>query len=179
MQTQVQCYTGQLERVWVPVLLPWHGRLKRRLYRIERSDAIIDHLVAEGTRFWEEHVLPKRPPEGISGSVEVWKRVIRTPNTTATVPEELVSRWESAKAAASEAEKAKDAAFAELLAHVGDADAFEWGAEDGTFYTYFSYSREMIDGKRLKEELPGIASQYLKLSSYRTAYRKSPRGKRG
>ena len=78
---------------------------------------------------------------------------------------------------------ASRSAFAELLAHVGDADAFEWGAEDGTFYTYFEYQQERIDSKRLREELPGVASQYLSTTPYRAAYRrrpkKSPRGKRG
>lgn len=174
-QTQVQCLTGGLERVYVPVMLPWHGRLSRRLYKVERSESVIAHVRAVGEAFWRDHVLAKVPPAGVSGSIEVWKRIVREPNSIATVPAELVERWEACKLAEREAEKAKDAAFVELLAQVGEAEAWEWGAEDGTFYTYYAYVREIVDGKRLKAERPDIAEQYVKESVYRTAYRKSPK----
>ena len=50
-----------------------------------------------------------------------------------------------------------------------------WGAEDGTFYSYYAYVRELVDGKRLKAERPEVAVEYLKESVYRTPYRKSPK----
>lgn len=175
VQTQHQCMTGDLERVYVPVMLPWHGRLSRRLYKVERSEAVISHIRATGEAFWRDHVLAKVPPVGVTGSIEVWKRIVREPNSIATVPAELVEKWEAWKLAEREAEKAKEAAFVELLAQVGDAEAWEWGAEDGTFYTYYAYVRELVDSKRLKAERPDVAAEYLKESVYRTAYRKSPK----
>lgn len=181
VQAQHQMYTGNLPRVHVPVMLPWHGRLSRRLYRVERSEKIIAAIVEAGERFWEDHVLRRRPPEGVTGDVELFKRIVRQPGLVAQVPAELVLEWEAAKQLAGQAKKDVEQRFAALLARVGEADAWEWGDPDGLYYTYFEYEAHDLDERRLKVEEPELVSRYLKPRKYRTPYRRNPKtpGRKG
>lgn len=146
LQAQHQCYTGDLERVWVPVMLPFRGRLARRLYKVERSEILIAAILEAGMRFWHGHVLPRIPPPAVYGEVEIFKRVVREVGRVAMIPAELVETWESAKKAVRQAETLKDVAYANVLAAVGDAEAWEWGDPDGRWYSYYGYPQRRPDG---------------------------------
>lgn len=145
LQCQHQCYTGNLQRVWVPVMLPFRGRLARRLYKVERSEVLIAAILEIGVRFWTEHVLPKIPPPAVFGEVEIFKRIVREVGRVATVPAELVETWETAKRAAKQAETVRDVAYANVLAAVGDAEAWEWGDPEGRWYSYYAYPQTRAD----------------------------------
>jgi hypothetical protein len=145
-QCQHQCYTGDLDRVWVPVMLPFRGRLARKLYKVERSEKIIAAILEVGRTFWHNHVLPRIPPAAELGAVEVelFKRVERAIGRIAKVPAELVETWEAFKAAEKEVVTGKDLAFANLLAAVGDGEGWEWD-DSGRYYTYSEYARTGVD----------------------------------
>jgi hypothetical protein len=147
-------------------------------------------------------VLPRIPPPAELGAVEVelFKRVDRAIGRIVKVAPELVETWEAAKAEEKAAVTAKDLAFANLLAAVGDGEGWEWD-DSGRYYTYSEYSRTGVDRDAVEKllsrmdanlgglpleiqgaVLAGIAEpgegldsvEYLKSSTYRTPYLRKP-----
>lgn len=172
LQCQQQIHTGELAEVHVPVWLPSYGRMKPQLFRVERSEGLIAYLIEKGMEFWEQHVIPRIPPPAEFGELEIIKRIKRQPEKLVSVSDALVIEWELAKKAVKAAEKEKDRKWADLLAAVGDGDAWEWG-EDGAHYTYYEYPRHTLDSKALKRDHPEIFEVYGKETRYRTPYRRS------
>lgn len=124
-------------RCHVPVLLGGSGF---RLYDIRRDAHVADVIVAMARTFWTENVLGDTPVRGSSATLEVVKRLRKQPEKICAIDPQIIQRWLDAKAMKSEAEKNADAAMAEVLAALGDAEAAMCG--DLGAITYLQQTRK-------------------------------------
>lgn len=128
----------QCRKAFVPVLLPGYRSLDFRMYIVNRDDDLAEMIAARGIQFFEVHVRMDLQPADFKPSLEVLKRMKRTPGKVVSVAADLVDRVTVLRAAANQAEKDKKAAEAELLATMGDAD----GADtDRATITYLETKR--------------------------------------
>lgn len=140
----VQVHTEMLcsgtDAAIIAVLLGGMGPLKFRMFRVERDDEMtrdVAHL-AEG--FWTKNVLGKVQPAGGPPSLDVLRRVRRIPKSTVPIDGELVAAWQQARSerlaaekAAKQIKEAEDAALAQILTNMGDAEAGECPAGTLTY----------------------------------------------
>lgn len=125
-QTQVQHYMGLvpcLRFADVAVLNLGHKHFE--IYRVERDQAVIDHIRAYLTEWWHRHVelgeVPKPTCEGDCKAL--WARSCpgKSVEATASIRQKLFE-YNAAKRAADEAVAAADALKDALLADMGDAE---------------------------------------------------------
>lgn len=121
-QTHHSMYVKGAVLAWVPVFFRAYVA-EPRMYRVERNDELVEVVVERGMKFWNEHVIPRIPPEGVTPSLEIAKRIQRVPNVITDVPDALVEAWGQAKADANAGEKRKKSAEAALRAAIGEAEA--------------------------------------------------------
>lgn len=113
---------SQCRKAWMPVLLPGYRSLDFRMYLVNRDDDLAEMIAAKGIQFIESFVRLNIEPPAFRPSLEVLKRIRRTPNKIISVPPGLVDRVTVLRAVASQADKDKKAAEAELLAAMADAE---------------------------------------------------------
>jgi putative phage-type endonuclease len=150
-QAQQQMYCAKTEETVVSAfIIGRRGEFK--LYRAERNDALIKHLVVEGTRFMEEHVLKGIPPEKVEPSLETMKRLRREPASEIDFDEEGAALWaslEKAKEEFSHWETTKEQRQAALLAKFGTAESAR--LPDGRLLTYLKQKgAKRIDADQLR-----------------------------
>ncbi len=172
LQCQHQMYVSDLAVVWVPALIGGRGFC---LYKIERNDRIIARLSERADQFWFDHVVRLVPPPESVPSLEIARRIARQPNKTVQLTAPTVQAWLDAKAAAKDAEKARDAAEAVMLAYMGDAEAADTPLGQVTF---FEQSTTRLDQSRLKAERPEICDEFEKTSICRVLRHKAPKGEK-
>lgn len=166
VQTQKQMDLKDLELVWVPVLTARFDRLHRILYRVTRNERLIEMIRNRDREFWEQHVLPRKPPEDSVPSADVIARIERVEGAVAQVDRDLVEAYERAALARKNAELTEDAARAEMLAAAEDAEILDYG-DPHKLYAYRQYRSRWLDGKRLEREHPEIHRDYLCETPYR------------
>ena len=123
---------------YVPVLMPVFGRFEFRMYVVKRNDELAAEVARRGTEFMEHNVRLGIPPSDSKPSLEVLKRIRRTPNKVVPVDSCLVDRWIVAKDAAMQAKDDADEAQAAILAALQDADG---GTCQQGALTYFTTKR--------------------------------------
>lgn len=155
LQVQFQMSVTGSQRAHIAVLLGKWG-LTEEMYLVERNEEIIAAIIARGTQFWNDHVLTKVPPPATeAGHIETFNRIIRVPEKFAEIDSGKVFQWELRRGVRLDAEKQEEAAFAELLALLGDAEGVH--LEDGRLFTYFKQKvASIIDRKRLQAEYPDV-----------------------
>ena len=131
--TQKECRIA-----WVPVLIPAFRHFEVRIYQIKRNDALMESAIQIGDLFWRNHVLTDIPPESFVPSLEVVKRIRRTPNKTVEIADELVVDWFEAVDALAKAKRRADWTQAAILAAMDDAEAARYSKG---CLTYFEQSR--------------------------------------
>ncbi len=178
VQCQHQLFAGELDVVYVPVLLARYDRLQRRLYRVARHERLIDAVVQRGLSFWSNHVLPRVPPDGMVPSLDGLKRISRVAGAVAPISPELVERFEVAKEAKKSAEAEEEEAKAALLAALGEAEVADYGDAEHV-YAYRQQARAGIQAKRLRAAHPDIYKEFLKISTFRVLRRIKRHGKVG
>jgi len=135
-QVQDQMFCAETEETIVSAFIIAR-RGEFRLYRAERNDALIKHLVAEGTRFMEEHVLKRIPPKKVQPSLETMKRLRREPAGSVDLDDEVLKLWEQldeAKEQLSFWKETEEQRKALVLAALGTAEAGR--LPDGRMLTY-------------------------------------------
>ena len=119
--TICQCHGHMLatgkDLCWVPALV--NGDYA--LYVIKLNKDLVEVILAKAEDFWK-CVENKTPPEA-QPSLDVVRRLVRTPKKMVNIDDELVAKLVEARKAASVAKKAKDEATANVLAKMGDAEA--------------------------------------------------------
>lgn len=123
----------QCRTAWMPVLLPGYRSLDFRMYLVHRDDDLAEIIAAKGIAFIEKFVRLDIQPPAFKPSLEVLKRLRRTPGKIVSVPAGLVDRVTVLRAAAIQADKDKKEAEAALLAAMGDADGAETDKADITY----------------------------------------------
>ena len=109
------------------------------MFRIERNEDLCTLISEKSVEFWEQHVVPIKPPAG-TPHIEVAKRIIRPQGSIVEIDARLVSEWRDAADARLDAEKIEKGAKENILASLGDAEIGDAG-ELGSV-TYFESHRK-------------------------------------
>lgn len=132
VQTHHQMHVTGAVVAWVPVLI---GQVGFRLYRIDRNEQAAEIVGDRCRAFWTEHVVPRLPPpQQVPPSIDLLKRIQRTPDSVVPVDDDIVEQWSAAKAARLSAEKTEEWWKAKLIAALGDAEAGRCSSGLVTYY---------------------------------------------
>ena len=155
LQCMAQIAVSGLDMVIMPALLGGRGRA---LYRVMPNKDLIDAIVERVGTFWEKHVLADTPPEGLP-SIEIVRRVRRTPGKRIRIDAKAVQAWRVAAEAKKDAEENADAAQVAVLALMGDADE---GESDMGIVKVSKTKTKRIDVDKLRKEFPDVAAKVTK-----------------
>lgn len=137
VQAQLACTGGECG--YIAALIGGRGFV---LYRIERDNDIVDHVLLHARLWWDRHVIGDEPcPDQATLSPDVLKRMRRTPSKIAAVASATAREYLAACEAAAKANEAKEAAQAKLLSELGDAEAGQVDGESG-LWTYYEQQRK-------------------------------------
>jgi predicted phage-related endonuclease len=103
----------------VPVLLVGRGFV---LYRVPRSDALVDAIKEREQRFWRDHVAARVMPPDVVPSLDVLRLRTREEKKRVTIPDAVVARWLTAKDQLKQAEESEAATRRALLSQLDDAE---------------------------------------------------------
>lgn len=147
-------------------------------FRFGFDKSIAAQILERAHDFWENHVQKDIPPADLP-RLETLKRTIRTPATVEIDPH-LAFEYEQAKADLKAAKEKEEDIKREILTSMGDAEVGQVLA-DGKLYkmSYKTQSRSGYDTKRLKEEKPEIAAEYMKMSTFNVARFSAKEPKKG
>lgn len=118
IQCHVHMITTDQDLCYVPAL-QWG--LKFAMYEVGRDEGMVSLIKNIAAEWWDRHVVGMTVPEG-TPSIEIIKRVKRTPEKAVTVAAELVERWRRFSAAEGKVRKMKEAAQAQVITALGDAE---------------------------------------------------------
>jgi putative phage-type endonuclease len=116
-QTHLLC-CPDTEICFIPVYLVFRRFV---MFRVQRSQIIIDAISEAANEFWEKNVKGDLMPSDSKPSLEVLKRIKHSPGKVVTISPEAAHIWIEAKEAYSAADKRKKEAEAQLRAVLGDA----------------------------------------------------------
>lgn len=123
---------------YVPVLMPGFRSFDFKMYRVERNDELANAIAERCRDFMTKHVRADVQPDDFKPSIEILKRVRRTPNKSVPISAALVEEWTGLKEAARVIEERKKNAEAAILAAMEDAEEATF---DGGKLTYFEVNR--------------------------------------
>lgn len=172
VQCQHQCYVSELDRVHVALAVPGYWGVERRLYCVPRDDELIRMIVDFGRQWWFDHIEKQTPPDGqTTPPLYVLKALERKAGVQIRLPDEAVN-WANQRTALKENMKVLESQVEEIDARLihalGEAEIGLLG--DGRKVTYQQYESNRLDSKRLRQERPEVAQEYMSKSLYRTLY---------
>jgi predicted phage-related endonuclease len=175
IQCQHQCYVGDLDRVWVPVLMLGH-HAEFKLYVVKRNDDLIQEITQRELTFWEKYVVPKVAPDLSPPPLAALKALHRAPASSIVLPAEAVTIWEDMQAssdAINRMVKEKELRQRELLAMLGEAESGT--LPDGRTLTYLlQNSAPSPDYVLLRANHPDIYDQFIRQGQHRVLRMKQP-----
>ncbi|MDY2734389.1 YqaJ viral recombinase family nuclease [Intestinibacter sp.] len=149
------------------------GNQEFKWYKIERDQETIDYLMQIEKEFWEENILKDviPLPDGSYAYSEYLKEKypsskaeeIDITNFIEDIGDKL-NRYDEIVEDMKSLDSEKKAIEQEIQAEMGECEVARIGERKATWK---SQSRSSIDSKKLKKELPDIAAQYMKVSSFR------------
>jgi len=166
---QIQHYmavTGY-EKAYIAVLIGGNQFVWKE---IPRDDELIDMIIEREKDFWENHVLANVPPpiDGSEAAGDLLKKLYPDDNgETIMLSEEedkLIDALEHVKAELKDLETLKKRYENELKMKLEEST---YGVTSKFEISYKSQVRNSIDAKRLREEMPDIATKYSKESKTR------------
>lgn len=160
------CLAEIKEVCHIPALLGGRGFDR---FVVPRDEEVIDVIKTMGHDFWHKNVLADVPPENLTPSLSVVKRLRREPSKVVQFDSDgltLISAWQTMCDQRKAAEKNEKEYLAAILTKLGDAEAAQCAT--GTF-TYLEQSRSAFDTKTLKEESPSVYEKYCGETKYRVA----------
>ena len=153
----------------VPTIIGGRGF---KMFFVPRSEALVPIIIEKVEEFWNEFVLKDLPPVGLP-SLEFARRIRREPKKIIEFTPDVMEKWLAVRDAQSAAKKAKDVADAELLKHLGEAEASVVLPKVGGVTFYEGTSRR-FDGKAFKEAHPDLYQEFLKETKSRSLKHKKP-----
>lgn len=180
VQAQYQCAVAELERVYVPVMLIGYSA-QFKMYQVDRNDELIDLIMARGAEFWNNHVIPQIPPDGITvPPMDYLKKMerdvdwrINLGEDAAALVEQYLAAGTALKAAQAEEERVKRL----LIGTLGQA---ECGLLPGgkLELTYFEQnSSPAVDLVRLRALDPELAKNVITQGKHRRMGLRKPKRK--
>jgi len=103
-------------------------------YVIHEDQELVNTLWNRASDWWTKHICEKRPVENGEISMDVLKRIKRTPNLTVQVPDDLIAAYQEADEIFKGASEAKETAKKKIIEGLGEADG---GTFTGGMLTYF------------------------------------------
>lgn len=163
---QIQWYMGitGCQTAYVAVLI---GGQDFRIYRVERDEEIITAMYEKANIFWN-CVLAKTPPAPVTAdeAAKTWPQdngeSIEADNDTAAAFGELITMKAQAKELAEQIAEKED----RIKMVIGENTMLTLGGQK--IATWKAGSRNTIDSKALRAEMPDIAEKYTKTSTTRT-----------
>jgi len=156
------------EAWWIAVLI---GGNKFQYKKINRDEELIEYIIEAEKNFWENHVVPRIPPEpdGSEASTQLLERLYpeSKPNSETALPSEadiLINTLDQIEADIKTLEEQKAEYQNRLKAMLGE---FERGVAGDRIVTWKTVESKRVDSKRLKQERPDIYEQYMKVSKSR------------
>ena len=158
LQCQHHMAVSGFDAIWVPLLYV-HFRVEWRLYKVPRSQEIIDILTEHELKFWKEHVEPRIPPSLEPPSMGILKRLIREPASTIDLDDEALVAWEAREVqrkALKVEEDAYEQATARVLNLLGNNEVGK--CPDGRLLCYIEENagERLIDSKQAKALHPDL-----------------------
>jgi len=123
MQVQTQMLVTGFEKAFVPALIGGRGFV---MYVVKASPSLQDLIRKSMESFWNDFVIPRKLPPDAAPQLETLKRIKRITGKTVLIDGELVREFRTQREIAKQAEKAKVAAQANLIAALGDAEFGEF-----------------------------------------------------
>lgn len=133
VQVQAQLLVTGAELAYLAALIGGRGFA---MFRIEPA-CDLQTMIAERSSAFVESLSGDVPPPEVP-QLDTLKRLRRQPDKIVDIPDDLRAMWEIEKAAASEADKRKEAAQRMILAALGNAEA---GRVAGGTFTYYEQKR--------------------------------------
>lgn len=162
MYAQMMC-VGCTSESWVPAFIGGRGRIMYRLPWVPGTAEVpacdsIAAMILETCADFMEHVRNGTAPNGRAPSLDILKRIRRTPKTIVPISASVVEAYEAAKAVAKEAKEAKEQAAGKVIEALGDAEA--GSLEDGRMVTYMGQRKGGVRSKLLRFDHPDIYAKY-------------------
>lgn len=169
----VQCHTCMAAtgaQVWyVAALLFGFGPPRLARYVIPRNQGMINVILRESEAFWNDHVLPRTPPEPRSSDAANlrWRQAVAGkvfPATEETVA--LIGELEEIKADQKELKARRELKELELKRQLQDAEGLISETGD-PLVTWKTQTSKRLDTSLLRAERPQLAAQYTAESEFR------------
>jgi predicted phage-related endonuclease len=163
LQVQHQMSVSDLHAVWVGAAIA-RWQLEFRVYRIARDNAIIEAIREVCQRFWNDHVLPRVPPDDATlPPLDVLRAIKREQKAVEVAPDIVRSAifWDRvSKRCDGLADQAKRA----LEAAMGTGNV---ALLDGApVYKLANVSSKRFDAAAWKAAHPELVAEYMKESNY-------------
>lgn len=180
LQAQHQMHVGDLTKVYVPALIIGYTA-EFRMYVVERCEPLMKEIVEANVAFWNNHVLPKVPPDPANAAppLPYLKKLHRRPQSTIDLKENdtavpLFDAFERARQLRKDAETKEELAQAAALALLKDNEgAF---LADGRTVTYLEQnSAPRCDTTKLRMLHPKIYDAFVKQGRHRVLRIKVPK----
>lgn len=165
--TQCQWYmavTGY-ERWHIAVLI---GGNKFHIDVVERDDELIDMMIKEAKNFWENHVIPKNPPEfdGSRASDELLKYLYPESNSEVSIQlgnsyADELETYDQLKENEKQIKRDIKDIENRIKSKMEEAEVAKAGER---VITWKSYESNRFDTKRFKEEYPDLYREFVKTS---------------
>lgn len=168
---QVQWYLAVTGWTWGVIPVLW-DTANLHIEYVERDQAFVDALTAEGERFWHDHVLAGNPPPAGAADDELTKQLHphagqSTPTVLPPEAADLIAERQAAKEAEDAAAERRKSAEAQLRQLIGAADEAFLPGDAKPAFTYREVTTERLDTKALREAHPDVAAEFTKASSHR------------
>lgn len=163
IQCQVQMILTESQVCHLAAFL---GGVGFRMYRVDRSDLIVESIKEASVSFWDKYIVTDTPPDSVP-SLSIMKLLPREEGKVIFLPPQVrlkVDAWLSLKERKKEIKAEIEEHVAELAMLLGDAEVGEF--QDGSAYTYKMQTRRGFNAKALKAEMPDIAEKYKTESKY-------------
>ncbi len=143
------------------------GRLTEEMYYVERNEELINAIIHKGIDFWNNNVLAKvKPDSNDVGDIDIFKRIIRQPETRAEVKSENIAEWQRLVECRKVAEKQEKAAKYKVLADLGECEGSDY--DDEQELTYFEQAgRRKIDFDLFAREYPAAYAELVTTPRHR------------
>ncbi len=142
VQTAAQMLCAETDTAHVPAFLGGRGFV---MYKVQATDPDIFQLIADKLgAFWNDNVLKDIPPDDSQPTMDIVKRIIRTPREVVPVDDDLVAAWQEFRTARLALKKQEESALADLLGSLGTA---EGGQCDLGLLTYMKQTRKGYEVK--------------------------------
>lgn len=115
IQCHVHLICTETKVCYVAAYLPYR---EFQMFHVLFDCDVAESIIEAAQHFWLNHVLKNIPPEDVTPTLAIIKRVRKTSTKIAAMPTELWQQFQSAKTKTKEAKANQDKAEAELLAEI-------------------------------------------------------------